>query len=151
MQEHPGEEKLACTNEFAIRSDSLLGMRNVFGIDFDSEICTMEKGVALKAAHDGEVAVCMADAADSAIVKYGPTFLAGGSNYFLAYNMVAVVRAVCGRASRYAAMKTGLTGFTKASADKLDMHNIQVNGLVPGYGRARSSVRSRKMQRFTRS
>ena len=93
MQEHPGEEKLACTNDFAIRSDSLLGMRNVFGIDFDSEICTMEKGVALKAVHDGEVSVCMADATDSAIVKYGLTALADDGNYFPAYNMVPLFSA----------------------------------------------------------
>lgn len=33
----------------------------------------------------------------------------------------------------YAAMKTGLVGFTKAYADELGMHNIQVNGLAPGY------------------
>lgn len=33
----------------------------------------------------------------------------------------------------YAAMKTGLVGFTKAYADELGMYNIQVNGLAPGY------------------
>lgn len=33
----------------------------------------------------------------------------------------------------YAATKHGLAGFTKAYADELAMHNIQVNGIAPGY------------------
>jgi len=33
----------------------------------------------------------------------------------------------------YAAMKHGLTGLTKAYADELAKHNIQVNGIAPGY------------------
>lgn len=33
----------------------------------------------------------------------------------------------------YAAMKHGLTGLTKAYADELGKHNIQVNGIAPGY------------------
>ncbi|MGL6197468.1 MAG: SDR family oxidoreductase [Lachnospiraceae bacterium] len=33
----------------------------------------------------------------------------------------------------YAAMKHGLTGFTKAYADELGKYNIQVNGIAPGY------------------
>jgi NAD(P)-dependent dehydrogenase (short-subunit alcohol dehydrogenase family) len=35
--------------------------------------------------------------------------------------------------SAYAATKHGLAGFTKAYCDELAMHNIQVNGLAPGY------------------
>lgn len=93
MQEHPGELKLACTNEFAIRTDGLLGMADAYGIDFGSEVYTMEKGVALKAVNDGEVFVCMADATDSAIVKYGLTALADDGNYFAAYNMVPLYSA----------------------------------------------------------
>lgn len=33
----------------------------------------------------------------------------------------------------YAAMKHGLTGFTKAYADELGKYNVQVNGIAPGY------------------
>ncbi len=33
----------------------------------------------------------------------------------------------------YAAMKAGLMGLTKAYADELGQHNIQVNGIAPGY------------------
>ncbi|MFP3156369.1 SDR family oxidoreductase [Lachnospiraceae bacterium ZAX-1] len=33
----------------------------------------------------------------------------------------------------YAAMKHGLTGFTKAYADELGKYGIQVNGIAPGY------------------
>jgi NAD(P)-dependent dehydrogenase (short-subunit alcohol dehydrogenase family) len=33
----------------------------------------------------------------------------------------------------YAATKHGLAGFTKAYADELAQHNIQVNGIAPGY------------------
>lgn len=33
----------------------------------------------------------------------------------------------------YAATKHGIAGFTKAYADELGKHNIQVNGIVPGY------------------
>ena len=33
----------------------------------------------------------------------------------------------------YAATKHGLAGFTKAYCDELAMHNIQVNGIAPGY------------------
>jgi len=33
----------------------------------------------------------------------------------------------------YAAAKHGLAGFTKASCDELAQHNIQVNGIAPGY------------------
>ena len=35
--------------------------------------------------------------------------------------------------SAYAATKHGLAGFTKAYCDELAMHNIQVNGIAPGY------------------
>lgn len=35
--------------------------------------------------------------------------------------------------SAYAATKHGIAGFTKAYADELAMHNVQVNGLAPGY------------------
>ena len=35
--------------------------------------------------------------------------------------------------SAYAATKHGLAGFTKAYCDELAQHNIQVNGLAPGY------------------
>ena len=35
--------------------------------------------------------------------------------------------------SSYAATKHGLAGFTKAYCDELAMHNIQVNGIAPGY------------------
>jgi NAD(P)-dependent dehydrogenase (short-subunit alcohol dehydrogenase family) len=35
--------------------------------------------------------------------------------------------------SAYAATKHGLAGFTKAYADELSEHGIQVNGLAPGY------------------
>lgn len=33
----------------------------------------------------------------------------------------------------YAAAKHGIAGLTKAYADELGQHNIQVNGLAPGY------------------
>jgi NAD(P)-dependent dehydrogenase (short-subunit alcohol dehydrogenase family) len=33
----------------------------------------------------------------------------------------------------YAATKHGLAGFTKAYCDELAQHNIQVNGIAPGY------------------
>jgi NAD(P)-dependent dehydrogenase (short-subunit alcohol dehydrogenase family) len=35
--------------------------------------------------------------------------------------------------SAYAATKHGLAGFTKAYCDELAQHNIQVNGIAPGY------------------
>ena len=35
--------------------------------------------------------------------------------------------------SAYAATKHGVAGFTKAYCDELAMHNIQVNGIAPGY------------------
>jgi NAD(P)-dependent dehydrogenase (short-subunit alcohol dehydrogenase family) len=35
--------------------------------------------------------------------------------------------------SAYAATKHGLAGFTKAYCDELAMHNVQVNGIAPGY------------------
>jgi NAD(P)-dependent dehydrogenase (short-subunit alcohol dehydrogenase family) len=35
--------------------------------------------------------------------------------------------------SAYAATKHGIAGFTKAYCDELAMHNIQVNGIAPGY------------------
>jgi len=35
--------------------------------------------------------------------------------------------------SAYAATKHGLAGFTRAYCDELAMHNIQVNGIAPGY------------------
>lgn len=35
--------------------------------------------------------------------------------------------------SAYAATKHGIAGFTKAYADELAMHGIQVNGIAPGY------------------
>jgi NAD(P)-dependent dehydrogenase (short-subunit alcohol dehydrogenase family) len=35
--------------------------------------------------------------------------------------------------SAYAASKHGIAGFTKAYCDELAMHNIQVNGIAPGY------------------
>ena len=35
--------------------------------------------------------------------------------------------------SAYAATKHGLAGFTKAYCDELAAHNIQVNGIAPGY------------------
>lgn len=35
--------------------------------------------------------------------------------------------------SAYAATKHGLAGFTKAYCDELALHNIQVNGIAPGY------------------
>jgi NAD(P)-dependent dehydrogenase (short-subunit alcohol dehydrogenase family) len=35
--------------------------------------------------------------------------------------------------SAYSATKHGLAGFTKAYCDELAMHNIQVNGIAPGY------------------
>jgi NAD(P)-dependent dehydrogenase (short-subunit alcohol dehydrogenase family) len=35
--------------------------------------------------------------------------------------------------SAYAATKHGIAGFTKAYADELAMHNVQVNGIAPGY------------------
>lgn len=37
------------------------------------------------------------------------------------------------QSSAYAATKHGIAGFTKAYADELAMHNVQVNGLAPGY------------------
>jgi len=37
--------------------------------------------------------------------------------------------------SAYAATKHGLAGFTKAYCDELAMHNIQVNGIAPGFFR----------------
>jgi NAD(P)-dependent dehydrogenase (short-subunit alcohol dehydrogenase family) len=33
----------------------------------------------------------------------------------------------------YAATKHGLAGFTKAYCDELAQHNVQVNGIAPGY------------------
>ena len=35
--------------------------------------------------------------------------------------------------SAYAATKHGIAGFTKAYCDELAEHNIQVNGIAPGY------------------
>jgi NAD(P)-dependent dehydrogenase (short-subunit alcohol dehydrogenase family) len=35
--------------------------------------------------------------------------------------------------SAYAATKHGIAGFTKAYCDELAMHNLQVNGIAPGY------------------
>jgi NAD(P)-dependent dehydrogenase (short-subunit alcohol dehydrogenase family) len=35
--------------------------------------------------------------------------------------------------SAYAATKHGIAGFTKAYCDELAMHNVQVNGIAPGY------------------
>ena len=37
------------------------------------------------------------------------------------------------QSSAYAATKHGIAGFTKAYADELAMHGIQVNGIAPGY------------------
>lgn len=43
----------------------------------------------------------------------------------------------------YAAMKHGLTGFTKAYADELGKYNIQVNGIAPGYYATNITVETR--------
>lgn len=45
--------------------------------------------------------------------------------------------------SAYAATKHGIAGFTKAYADELAMHNVQVNGLAPGYFATAITVNTR--------
>ncbi|MCG6908621.1 MAG: SDR family oxidoreductase [Deltaproteobacteria bacterium] len=44
----------------------------------------------------------------------------------------------------YAATKHGLAGFTKAYCDELAQHNIQVNGIAPGYYATAITERTRK-------
>ena len=49
-------------------------------------------------------------------------------------NICSVFSYLGGRwSSAYAATKHGLAGFTKAYCDELAEHNIQVNGIAPGY------------------
>ena len=49
-------------------------------------------------------------------------------------NICSMFSFLGGRSSpAYAASKHGLAGFTKAYCDELAMHNIQVNGIAPGY------------------
>ena len=49
-------------------------------------------------------------------------------------NVCSVFSYLGGRwSSAYAATKHGLAGFTKAYCDELAEHNIQVNGIAPGY------------------
>ena len=45
--------------------------------------------------------------------------------------------------SAYAATKHGLAGFTKAYCDELAQHNIQVNGIAPGYYKTAITERTR--------
>jgi len=49
-------------------------------------------------------------------------------------NICSVFSYLGGRwSSAYAATKHGLAGFTKAYCDELAEHNVQVNGIAPGY------------------
>jgi NAD(P)-dependent dehydrogenase (short-subunit alcohol dehydrogenase family) len=49
-------------------------------------------------------------------------------------NVCSLFSFLGGRGSAaYAATKHGLAGFTRAYCDELAMHNIQVNGIAPGY------------------
>jgi NAD(P)-dependent dehydrogenase (short-subunit alcohol dehydrogenase family) len=48
-------------------------------------------------------------------------------------NVCSLFSYLGGQWSAYAATKHGLAGFTKAYCDELAQHNVQVNGIAPGY------------------
>ena len=66
-------------------------------------------------------------------------------------NVCSVFTFLGGRqAPAYAATKHGIAGLTKAYCDELAEHNIQVNGIAPGYYATRSTAPTRSDPELSR-
>jgi len=93
MTAHPGTFSFAGDQEFAIRSDGLLGMADHYGIDFGSNVFHMEKGLCFQALDNGQVDVAMVEATDGRLSKYDMLILEDDMFYFPTYNIIPFFRA----------------------------------------------------------
>jgi len=93
MTANPGTFSFAGDQEFAIRSDGLLGMADFYGMDFGANVFHMEKGLCFQALDNGQVDVCMAEATDGRLSKYDMVLLDDDLFYFPTYNIIPFFRA----------------------------------------------------------
>ena len=90
---NPGRLVLACDHEFTVRPDGRPGLVETYGMDFGSDIKTMDMGIVFMTLANGQADVGMVFATDGRIKANNLVLLKDDKNFFPIYNPAPNVRA----------------------------------------------------------
>lgn len=91
LLEHDQDLVLGGTQEFLAREDGLLGLQDVYGLDFENEV-GLDPGLVYSAIEEGDVDVISAFATDGRVAAQGLTLLEDDLGFFPPYFAAPVVR-----------------------------------------------------------
>lgn len=91
LLEHDQDLVLGGTQEFLAREDGLLGLQDVYGLDFENEV-GLDPGLVYSAIDAGDVDVISAFATDGRVAAQGLTLLEDDLGFFPPYFAAPVVR-----------------------------------------------------------
>lgn len=91
LLEHDQDLVLGGTQEFLAREDGLLGLQEVYGLDFENEV-GLDPGLVYSAIDSGDVDVISAFATDGRVAAQGLTLLEDDLGFFPPYFAAPVVR-----------------------------------------------------------